>query len=205
MRTVYFAIIVILFGIPFSLTSIIFATNVNSQCGTINDCGNSYLAEGSSPIVISRDTFSPGSRVDILIHAPDFNSNSYAIDTIGIDGNDVVISTRGSSIPYKLVETGPDTGDFAGYVILSSTTSVCSPICGPTDGLLAAGGDDAITVSFTYSVGHTISSTSYGSTPSPSNANVIPEFPFAEIVLISSIMLLIFFSNRRSYQKNFQA
>src|SRR5690348_5275519 len=102
----------------------------------------------NSPIVISKDPSS--SQVNILIHAPDFNSNSYSIDTIGEDRSSIIVSTRESSIPYRLVETGPDTGDFAGYVILSSTTSVCSPVCGPTDGFLAAGGDDAITVSFTY-------------------------------------------------------
>jgi hypothetical protein len=195
MRALYLVIITILFGISCSINSI---TNAYSQCGTNVDCGNGYPAHGgSSPIIISRDTFSPSSKVDILIHAPDFNSNSYAIDTIGIDGSDVVISTREGSIPYKLVETGPDTGDFAGYVILSSTTSTCSPVCGPTDGLLAAGGDDAITVSFTYAVGHTISSTSYGTIKSQTNPNTIPEFPFAEIMLISSMIFLIFLSNMK--------
>lgn len=95
---------------------------------------------GSPQIMISRDTFSPTSKVDILIRAPDFNSNQYGIDTIGEDGSKVIISTRESSILYRLVETGPDTGEFAGYVILSSTTSACFPVCGPTDGFLAAGG-----------------------------------------------------------------
>ncbi len=73
---------------------------------------------GYSPIVISRDPSSP--LVNILIHAPDFNSNSYGIDTIGEDGSTITISTRESSIKYRLAETGPDTGDFTGYVILSS-------------------------------------------------------------------------------------
>ena len=130
------------------------------SCGIVL-IATAHTSEASySPIVISRDPSSP--LVNILIHAPDFNSNSYAIDTIGVDGSNIVISTRESSIPYRLVETGPDTGDFAGYVILSSSTSQCSPVCGPTDGFLAAGGDDAITVSFSYPGGQTISDTSSG-------------------------------------------
>ena len=199
MRNLYFAIIPVLFVISCSTSPI---TSSFSPCGTNVHCSNGYSAQGESPIVISRDTFSPSSKVNILIHAPDFNSNPYAIDTIGIDGNDVIISTREGSIPYKLVETGTDTGDFAGYVILSSSSSQCSPVCGPTDGFLAAGGDDGITVSFTYSVGHTISSTSYGTNPRQINPNTVPEFPFAGLALISSIILLLFFSHLRSNRRN---
>jgi hypothetical protein len=129
-----------------------------------------------------------------VIHAPDFNSNSYAIDTIGEDGSSIVISTRESSIPYKLVETGPDTGDFAGYVTLSSATSVCSPVCGPTDGFLAAGNDDAVTVSFTYSEGHTISASSNDNMPIQTNHGTVPEFYYADFVLlVSMISLMVIF------------
>src|SRR5215467_10603076 len=126
--------------------------------------GDAFATNSGSPITIYRDSYSPTSEVHINIFAPDFNSNSYAVDTIGDDGNgQVTISTRESSIPYKLVETGPDTGIFSGYVILSGTTSSCSPVCGPTDGFLAAGGDDAISVSFTYG-SQSITYTSPGST-----------------------------------------
>ena len=142
----------------------------------------------NSPIVISKDPSS--SQVNILIHAPDFNSNPYAIDTIGEDGSSIIVSTRESSIPYRLVETGPDTGDFAGYVVLSSTTSVCSPVCGPTDGFLAAGGDDAVTVSFTYADGHTISASS-DDQKSDLNPRVIPEFPYAGFGLFVGVACLI--------------
>ncbi len=156
-----------------------------------------YGSSNNSPlIVISPDVLSPGSKVDILIHAPDFNSNPYAIDTIGEDGSKVIISTRESSMPYRLVETGFNTGDFAGYVILSSSTSTCSPICGPTDGYLAASGDDAITVSLVYPDGNTISSTSSSSTEM--NPKTIPEFPFAPIALIVSMISLIFFSRLKT-------
>ncbi|MDE1841064.1 MAG: hypothetical protein KGI09_04195 [Thaumarchaeota archaeon] len=153
---------------------------------------NAYASNTSySPIVISRDPSSP--LVNILIHAPDFNSNSYALDTIGVDGSKVTISTRESSISYKLVETGPDTGDFAGYVILSSTTSVCSPVCGPTDGFLAAGGNDDVTVSFTYATGHTVSVTSNDKMPSQAGHSTISEFPYAEFVLVSMMSFIMIF------------
>jgi hypothetical protein len=82
-----------------------------------------------SPIVIYRDSYSPTSVVHIVINAHDFNSNPYAIDTIGDDPeNKIIISTRESNMPYKLVETGTNTGVFAGYVTLSGTTSTCSPV-----------------------------------------------------------------------------
>ena len=177
-------------GISYLSVSIM---DVYASCAPNSNCGTRYVASNGSPaIMISRNDFSTGSQVDILIHAPDFNSNPYAIDSIGEDGSKVIISTRESSIPYRLVETGFDTGDFAGYVILSSTTSTCSSICGPTDGYLAAGGDDAITVSLVYPDGSAISSTSSGSAAMDYTA--IPEFPFAEIALILSMMSLLFFS-----------
>jgi hypothetical protein len=160
----------------------------------ISCCGisatNAYASETNySPIIISRSNSSP--QINIVIHAPDFNSNSYAIDTIGEDGSKVVISTRESSIPYRLVETGPDTGDFAGYVVLSSSTSSCSPVCGPTDGFLAANGDDAITVSFTYANGRTVSASSYGQSPVSVNHDTIPEFPFTGLGLLAGMVILM--------------
>jgi hypothetical protein len=184
-----FSVIVILIGMSCAMISIM---DVYASCTTNVNCGTQYVSSNNSPaIVISPNTLSSSSQVDILIHAPDFNSNPYAIDTIGEDGSKVIISTRESSIQYRLVETGFNTGDFAGYVILSSTTSTCSPICGPTDGYLAASGDDAITVSLVYPDGTTISSTSSSSTKvSPST---IPEFSFTSIMLIASMMSLIFF------------
>lgn len=156
------------------------------------DCVNEYSAQAeSSQIVISRYAYP---QINIVIYAPDFNSNPYAIDTIGEDGSTVTISTRGASIPYRLVETGPDTGYFTGYVTLSSTTSTCSPVCGPTDGFLAAGGDDAITVSFTYANGRTISASSHDNTSIQINRSTIHEFPFTGLELFAGMTSLIFFS-----------
>jgi hypothetical protein len=190
MKTI--SLIVIVMIVLFCYISSI--TDVYAICTSNAGCDKAYSSprgSSSSPIIISSDTFSPSSQIRILIHAPDFNSNSYAIDTIGVDGSKVVISTRESSIPYMLVETGPDTGDFMGYVTLSSTTSTCSTVCGPTDGFLAAGGDDAVTVSLIYPGGSIISNTSSGS--SSINHYAIPEFPFVELALLAGMTSLLFF------------
>lgn len=195
LKILNFLIITILIGISYLIVSI---ADVYASCTPNFNCNTKYVVSiGSPSIVISRDVFSSGSQVDILIHAPDFNSNPYAIDSIGEDGSKVIISTRESSIPYRLVETGFDTGDFSGYVLLSSTTSTCSPVCGPTDGYLTASGDDAITVSLVYPDGSTISSTSSGS--STTNHTAIPEFPLVSVTLIASMITLIFFSRLKTY------
>ncbi len=148
------------------------------------------INRNTSPISIYRDTYSSSSLIHIVISAPDFNSNSYAIDTIGDDSNGrITVSTRESSIPYRLVETGPDTGLFTGYVILSGMTSTCSPVCGPTDGFLMASGDDAITVSFTYAQGKTITSTSADVISDKNNSHAIPEFDSA-VGLVTTISII---------------
>ncbi|MDE1842663.1 MAG: hypothetical protein KGH95_03325 [Thaumarchaeota archaeon] len=152
------------------------------------------FAHASSPIMISMDSYP---QVNIVIYAPDFNSNPYAIDTIGEDGSTVTISTRESSIPYRLVETGPDTGYFAGSVIVSSTTSSCSPVCGPNDGFLAGGGNDAITVSFTYANGQTITASSNDNVPRPVYHGTVPEFPAVGITLVAGVTFLVYFSKMR--------
>ncbi|SHO45674.1 exported hypothetical protein [Nitrosotalea sinensis] len=144
----------------------------------------------SSPIMISMDSYP---QVNIVIYAPDFNSSPYAIDTIGEDGSTITISTRESSIPYRLVETGPDTGYFAGSVIVSSTTSSCSPVCGPNDGFLAGGGNDAITVSFTYANGQTITASSSDNSR-PVYNTAVPEFPAVDIALVAGVAFLVYFS-----------
>ncbi|MDE1729094.1 MAG: hypothetical protein KGH81_07965, partial [Thaumarchaeota archaeon] len=88
----------------------------------------------------------------------------------------------------------------AGYVILSSSTSQCSPVCGPTDGFLAAGSDDAITVSFSYPDGQTISATSYGQAPILVRPSTVPEFPLAVFGLLAGMMSLVVISKARFIQ-----
>ncbi|HWY34648.1 MAG TPA: PEFG-CTERM sorting domain-containing protein [Nitrosopumilaceae archaeon] len=159
---------------------------------------NTIVSDNGSPILIYRDSYSPTSVIHVVINAPDFNSNPYAIDTIGDDPeNKIIISTRESSIPYRLVETGMDTGVFAGYVTLSGTTSTCSPVCGPTDGLLTASGDDGLTVSFTYAKDRTIIATLTGSTQDKINNQSTPEFgSLASFVITISIIGVVVFSRR---------
>ncbi len=188
MRIPHFAIMAMLAGVLFGIVPV----------------ANAYTSDATnSPIVISPDTLSPNSQVNILIHAPDFNSNPYAIDTIGEGGSKVVISTREASIPYRLVETGPNTGDFAGYIILSSTTSQCSPVCGPTDGFLAAGGDDAIMVTFMDDNGRIIATSSSGQNPTIVNHGAVPEFSFAGLELLVGVMLLVLISQANFIRQKF--
>lgn len=165
---------------------------------------NTIVSNNGSPILLYRDSYSPTSIVHIVINAPDFNSNPYAIDTIGDDPeNKIIISTRESSMPYRLVETGTDTGVFAGYVTLSGTTSTCSPVCGPTDGFLTASGDDALTVSFTYARDRTIAATLTGSTEDKINNQSIPEFGSLSgfVITISIIGVAIFSRQYKTISK----
>jgi len=159
---------------------------------------NTIISGNGSPILIYRDSYSPTSVVHIIINASDFNSNQYAVDTIGDDPeNKIIISTRESSLPYRLVETGMNTGVFAGYVTLSGTTSTCSPVCGPTDGFLTASGDDGLTVSFTYAKDRTITSTLTGSTEDKINIQSTPEFgSLTGLVITISIIGVVVFSRQ---------
>ncbi|MDE1866515.1 MAG: hypothetical protein KGI08_02240 [Thaumarchaeota archaeon] len=130
----------------------------------------------SSPIQFDKKVFSWTDRVGITIYAPDFNSDPNLIDTIGDTEDDKInVCTTGHCIPYKLVETGTNTGVFSGYVDLtgdpsqkgasgidgngenpSGMTSTCNTICGPTDGMLPTTGNDGISVSFEYSRDQTV-------------------------------------------------
>lgn len=145
--------------------------NAQSDQGVIISSGNS-----SSPIQFDKQVFSWTDRVNITIYAPDYNSDPNLIDTIGdTPDNPINVCTTGHCIPYKLVETGPNTGIFSGYVDLtgdpsqkgsvgidgngenpSGTMSTCNPICGPTDGMLPSTGNDGISVSFEYSRDQTV-------------------------------------------------
>jgi len=128
-------------------------------------------------VSFGKKVFSWTDTVHITIVAPDHNFDSRAADTIGETEHDPIrISTREGTLErYKLVETGPNTGIFAGEVTLigfdhdadgDSRTGADGRGFdnpqretggnGPTSGHIKAGSDDAITVSFEYTDGHTI-------------------------------------------------
>ncbi|MDE1829855.1 MAG: hypothetical protein KGI25_06000 [Thaumarchaeota archaeon] len=130
----------------------------------------------NTPIQFNKKVFSWTDRVHITIYAPDFNSDPNLIDTIGETQDDKIsVCTTGHCIPYKLSETGTNTGIFSGYVDLtgdptqkgaqgidgagenpSGTISTCNTICGPTNGMLPTTGNDGISVSFEYSRDQTV-------------------------------------------------
>ena len=128
-------------------------------------------------VSLGKKVFSWTDTVHITIVAPDHNFDSRAVDTIGETEHDPIkISTREGTLErYKLVETGPDTGIFTGEVTLigfdhdadgdlrtgAGGRGFDNPQretggSGPTSGHIKAGSDDAITVSFEYTDGHTV-------------------------------------------------
>ena len=110
-------------------------------------------------IELDRDAYTWTDKVFITIVAPDYNFDSYVIDEIGgKDDGEVTVRTRGSEIDgYRLAETGPDTGVFAGEVTLTGFTygkihtSIETGGSGPTDGTLRTSNEDGLSVSFEYS------------------------------------------------------
>ena len=110
-------------------------------------------------IELDRDAYTWTDKVFITIVAPDYNFDSYVIDEIGGKGDgEVTVRTRGAEIDgYRLAETGPDTGVFAGEVTLTGFTygkihtSIETGGSGPTDGTLRTSNEDGLSVSFEYS------------------------------------------------------
>ena len=110
-------------------------------------------------IELDRDAYTWTDKVFITIVAPDYNFDSYVIDEIGgKDDGEVTVRTRGAEIDgYRLAETGPDTGVFAGEVTLTGFTygeihtSIETGGSGPTDGTLRTNNEDGLSVSFEYS------------------------------------------------------
>ncbi len=81
-------------------------------------------ANPSLPIELNKKVFTWTDRVYITIYAPDFNSDPNIVDQIGVTADDkITIATSGNSIPYRLVETGPNTGIFGGYVTLTGESN----------------------------------------------------------------------------------
>ena len=125
-----------------------------------------------SLITLDKKVYSWTEKVYVTIAAPDHNFDENKNDEIGSKStNEIKISTRGNSLSqYKIVETGSNTGIFAGEVILTGfkhdadgnprtgdidgmdTNPRTQPKSGggPTDGFLQSKNDDGLTVSFQF-------------------------------------------------------
>lgn len=125
-----------------------------------------------SPIYFDKEIYSWTDKVKIMIVAPSWNADKYAINTIGDDNeNFVKISTRGHELkPYKLSETDVNSGIFVGEVILTGfshdvdgdggfDTIGKTSGTGPTNGFLQADRSDAITVSFAFTKNNVLTET----------------------------------------------
>jgi hypothetical protein len=133
-----------------------------------------YTSNFGATVELDQKVYTWTDRVYITVVAPDHNFDPNLIDTIGDnDLNKVTVSTRGNSIsPYKLVESGVDTGIFTGYVILTGSATLKSPGgvdgagteptgagpsgVGPTDGFLPAEDSDGVSVSFEFTRDQTV-------------------------------------------------
>jgi len=134
-----------------------------------------FTSNFGATIELDQKVYSWTDKVYITIVAPDHNFDGDLVDEIGNTEDDPIkVSTRGTDLePYKLVETGTDTGIFTGEVILtgfehdadgdSSTGLNGNDVIfraptgvGPTDGFLPADDDDGLTVSFEFSEDETV-------------------------------------------------
>lgn len=130
-----------------------------------------FTSNFGATVELDQKVYTWTDKVYITIVAPDHNFDSNLIDEIGNSAEDPIkVATRGIDIdPYKLVETGTDTGIFTGEVILTGFTahdadgdgiegdaSGITQGTGPTDGFLSADDDDGITVSFEFSEDETV-------------------------------------------------
>jgi len=136
-----------------------------------------YTSNFGATVELDQKVYTWTDRVYITVVAPDHNFDPNLIDTIGDnDENKVTVSTRGNNLqPYKLVETGVDTGIFTGYVILQGDKSIVNAAggvdgsgllptgvqgvvsgTGPTDGFLPATEQDGVSVSFEFTRDQTV-------------------------------------------------
>ncbi len=137
-----------------------------------------FTSNFGATIELDQKVYTWTDKVYITIVAPDHNFDSDLVDEIGETGDDPIrVSTRSAELErYRLVETGTDTGIFAGEVILTgfshdadgdTTTgnngydivNTDASGSGPTDGKLPTGDDDGITVSFEFSEDETVVTT----------------------------------------------
>ncbi len=144
-----------------------------------------YTSNFGATVELDQKVYTWTDMVYITVVAPDHNFDPNLIDTIGLtDEDQVIVSTRGNQIYYKLSETGVDTGIFTGYVILTGdptlkgtggvdgqgteptgligtggtagSSCTASTPCGPTNGFLPAEDSDGVSVSFEFTRDQTV-------------------------------------------------
>lgn len=136
-----------------------------------------YTSNYGAAIELDQKAYTWTDRVYITVVAPDHNFDPNLIDTIGDTDYHLSVSTKHYMLsPYKLVETGVDTGIFTGYVILTGNstikgaggvdgfgkepTGIGPSGTGPTNGFLPADNDDGISVSFEFTQGQFVTGSS---------------------------------------------
>ncbi|MDA7941831.1 MAG: hypothetical protein MPJ02_06150 [Nitrosopumilus sp.] len=120
-------------------------------------------------VALDRDPYTWIDRVLITVTAPSLNLDGGAVEEMGAETIEIY-TLEGRISGYVLRETGPDTGVFAGSVMLTgfnydakgtAVTPRGPSGTGPDDGLLPAGDDDGITVSYEGPGGETAVAASY--------------------------------------------
>ena len=145
-----------------------------------------FTSNFGATVELDQKVYTWTDKVYITVVAPDHNNDSDLIDEIGENSFDPVrIATGVDDLDrYKLVETGTDTGIFTGEVILTgfsynadgdlstgttgydtnprtgNAAGTMEDGLGPTDGFLESEDSDGISVSFEFSDGETVVSSS---------------------------------------------
>jgi plastocyanin len=134
-----------------------------------------FISNFGATVILDQRVYTWTDRVYITIVAPDKNYDPNVTDTIGEDSEKIVISTTNHKLEYRLEETGPDTGIFTGYAILTGDPRIkdsngvdgkgknpsgITGGIGPIDGQISCQHSDLITVSYDYGVGAPIVGTS---------------------------------------------
>ena len=130
-----------------------------------------YTSNFGATIELDQKVYTWTDKVYITIVAPDHNFDSGLVDKIGdTDDDPLIVQTRSQKLTgYTLAETGTDTGIFSGEVILKGynydadgdtdtgnssgydVTSISAASgSGPTDGVIKAGDDDGLTISYEF-------------------------------------------------------
>ena len=119
-----------------------------------------------APIFTDKEVYTWTDKVHITVIAPSWNANKHGIDSIGTqDKHFIKIYTGEHSLePYKLTETGPNSGTFTGEIILTGflhdvdddgnpDTNPRTFGNGPTSGFLEVQREDGLTISFEFADG----------------------------------------------------